>query len=299
MSEKAYGVLDRPEVLSVLFYPRRDVGVPRVAPNTYAARIPVAPNLAVGGKIYYAEPGSPVILYFHGNGEIAADYDTIAPFYTRLGLTLFVVDYRGYGTSDGSPSATTLLHDAWTCFGQVGEVMAEKGLQAGDLYVMGRSLGSAAALEIASRCREGLAGLIIESGFAYTFPLIERIGFLQVADAFEHKDGFGNLDKIARIDLPTLILHGERDWIIPVGDGEALFDTSPSTMKRFVRIPGGGHNDLMLVGRKLYFEAIAEFCGRVAENAELDVIDEPPAGMGDSKEGAGGGGPPPPPATRL
>lgn len=285
MSEKSYDVLDRPEVLSVLFYPRRDVSVSRTAATTFAVRIPVAANLAIGGKIYFAEPGAPVIFYFHGNGEIASDYDTIAPFYTRLGLTLFVVDYRGYGTSDGTPTATTLIHDACSCFSQLQEIMAEKGLEAGEVFVMGRSLGSAAALEIAARYPEKLAGLIIESGFAYTFPLIERIGFLQVPDAFEHKDGFGNLDKIARIDLPTLIIHGERDWIIPVGDGEALYDASASKLKQMVRIPGGGHNDLMLVGRKQYFEAIATFCGRVAENAEADVIDEPATASSDLREG--------------
>jgi Hydrolases of the alpha/beta superfamily len=293
MSEKTYDVLDRPEVLNVLFYPRRDVSVPRASPTTFTVRVAVAPNLTVGGRIYYAGAGCPVILYFHGNGEIAADYDTIAPFYTRLGLTLFVADYRGYGTSDGAPTATGLLRDAWTCFDQVRGVMGEQGLDAGDVYVMGRSLGSAAALEVASRCSTGLAGLIIESGFAYTFPLIERIGFLQVPDAFEHKDGFGNLDKIAKTGLPTLIIHGERDWIIPVGDGEALYDTSPSARKTFVRIPGGGHNDLMLVGRKQYFEAVAAFCGRAAENADADVIEEPSSVAGDGKAIPGSGSPPP------
>ncbi len=292
MSEKAYDVLDRPEVLSVLFYPRRDVSMAQTVPDTFVVRVPVAENLALGGKIYYAGAGCPVILYFHGNGEIAADYDTIAPFYTRLGLTLFVVDYRGYGASDGSPTATTLLHDACSCFDQLREVMATKELQGGDIYVMGRSLGSAAALEIASRARTALAGIIIESGFAYTFPLVERIGFLQIPDAFEHKDGFGNLDKIADVQLPTLIIHGERDWIIPISDGEALYDTCASKNKKFVRIPGGGHNDLMLIGRKAYFEAVAVFCGRVAENAGADVIDEPQALASLVRDMPEGGSPP-------
>ena len=299
MSEKAYDVLDRPEVLSVLFYPRRDVSMPKVAPDTFVVRIPVADNLAVGGKIYYAGAGDPVILYFHGNGEIAADYDTIAPFYTRLGLTLFVVDYRGYGASDGSPTATTLLRDGWNCFGQLHEVMAGTDLQVGDVFVMGRSLGSAPAIEIASRARGAIAGLIVESGFAYTFPLVERLGFLQIPDAFEHKDGFGNLDKIATISVPTLIIHGERDWIIPIGDGDALYETSASKDKKLVRITGGGHNDLMLIGRKAYFEAIATFCGRIAENADADVIDEPPAKVaGLQRDEPGGSGPPLPPLKR-
>jgi len=264
MSLRVYEVLDRPEVVSVLFYPRRDVGVPRLATGVHTVRIPVAPGVHLGAKLFVAAAGSPVILYFHGNGEIASDYDTIAPFYTRLGITLLVVDYRGYGLSEGTPSATALVDDAWTAYSRTRELLAERGVEAGELFVMGRSLGSAAALEIADRAKDGVAGLIIESGFAYTFPLIERIGFLQLPDAYEHKDGFGNLDKIARAKLPTLILHGERDWIIPIGDAEALHETSGARRKSLVRIPGAGHNDLLLVGRQPYFDSIAAFCGKAA-----------------------------------
>ncbi len=90
MSLRVYEVLDLPEVVSVLFYPRRDVGVPRLATGVHTVRIPVAPDVHLGGRLFVAAPGSPVILYFHGNGEIASDYDTIAPFYTRLGITLLV-----------------------------------------------------------------------------------------------------------------------------------------------------------------------------------------------------------------
>lgn len=267
MSQRVYEVLDRPEVVSVLFYPRRDVGVPRLAGGVHTVRIPVADEVALGGKIFTADGGGPVILYFHGNGEIASDYDTIAPFYTRQGLTLFVVDYRGYGLSEGTPSATALISDAWTVYEKAPEILSDAGVSVSALFVMGRSLGSAAALEIVDRAKKGVEGLIIESGFAYTFPLIERIGFLPLADAYEHKDGFGNLDKIARSQLPTLIIHGERDWIIPITDADALFEASASKQKRFVRIPGAGHNDLMLVGRQSYFDALAQFCGTRAKPA--------------------------------
>lgn len=261
MSQRSYEVLDRPEVTSVLFYPRRDVGVPRLATGVHTVRIPVSDDVALGGKIFAAPEAGPAILYFHGNGEIASDYDTIAPFYTRLGMTLFVVDYRGYGLSEGTPSATTLVEDALTVFAKTPELLASVGVAESPLFIMGRSLGSAAALEIVDRAAGGIQGLVIESGFAYTFPLIERIGFLPLAEAYEHKDGFGNLDKIARASLPTLIIHGERDWIIPITDADALFGASASKQKTFTRIPGAGHNDLMLVGRQVYFDALAEFCG--------------------------------------
>jgi len=262
MTDKTYQVLDRPEVLGVLFYPRREGGVPRLLSGVHNVRIPVDGDFSVGGKIYSAQPGAPVIVYFHGNGEIASDYDTIAPFYVNLGITLFVIDYRGYGVSDGAPTSSALINDARRAFRKVRDVLADKGVSAGELYVMGRSLGSAAALEVVDTCRDGLAGLIIESGFAHTFALIERIGFLQVPDADEARDGFGNLEKISRADLPTLIIHGERDWIIPVGDGIGLYEASPAAEKTLVKVPGAGHNDLMMAGRRIYFDAIAKLCGR-------------------------------------
>lgn len=261
MADKTYHVLDRPEVLGVLFYPRREIGVPHLPPGVDAVRIPVADGISLGGKLFIAGPKAPLVLFFHGNGEIASDYDTIASFYTELGLSLLVVDYRGYGTSDGTPTATALVRDALTTFERIGDVLAEHSVQPERLYVMGRSLGSAAALEVASRAGNGLSGLILESGFAYTFPLIERIGFLQLPDAYEQKDGFGNLEKIDRVRLPTLIIHGERDWIIPIGDARALFEASPSADKKLVKVPGAGHNDLMMIGRRAYFGAIAEMCG--------------------------------------
>ncbi len=86
-------------------------------------------------------------------------------------------------------------------------------------------------------------------------------------DAYEQRDGFGNLEKIDQVRLPTLIIHGERDWIIPIGDARALFEASPAAEKKLVKVPGAGHNDLMMIGRRAYFGAIAELCQTVAKPA--------------------------------
>ena len=75
MTERTYDVLDRPEVQGVLFYPRRDIGVPRLAAGVHNVRIPVEGNVCVGSRIFAAATGSPVVVYFHGNGEIGSDYD--------------------------------------------------------------------------------------------------------------------------------------------------------------------------------------------------------------------------------
>jgi len=254
----AQSLLDRPEVSQVLFYPRRAYGLALASGGARSIEVEVEPGIVLGGQLYPATPDAPAILFFHGNGEIAEDYDDIAPMYTQLGITLLVMDYRGYGTSGGAPTASYLLSDAVAVFQAMGRVLHENSLAPARLYVMGRSLGSAAAIEIAARADELLAGLIVESGFANTFALLARLG-LQVRGADEERDGFGNPDKISRITLPVLIIHGQDDVLIPATDAHELHRRCASPDKQLVLIPRAGHNDLMMVGMKVYMEAIRHF----------------------------------------
>ena len=114
-------------------------------------------------------------------------------------------------------------------------------------------------MEIAASAPQGFSGLIIESGFAHTFPLIERLRGWPVPGATEAAHGFGNLAKIAQATLPALIIHGEQDWIIPVADGVDLHAHCTVAGKQLVTVPGAGHNDLILIGQKAYFAAIQAF----------------------------------------
>jgi fermentation-respiration switch protein FrsA (DUF1100 family) len=254
----ANSVLDQPEVLRVLFYPRREDVPPFHPPGVRPISIEVEPGVALGARLYPAGAESPALLYFHGNGEIAADYDDIARLYTQLDITLLVADYRGYGTSGGRPAATHLLADAITVFDGLGGILEEHGLMPTRLYAMGRSLGSAAAIEVAVHAGERLAGLIVESGFADTFALLHRLG-LWVQGADEERDGFGNAAKLSRVRTPTLIIHGEDDRLIPAADGQELYRQSGAADKRLLLIPGAGHNDLMFVGMRAYLGAVRAF----------------------------------------
>jgi pimeloyl-ACP methyl ester carboxylesterase len=253
-----FELLDRPEVSQVLFHIRHDVPGRTLRLGVFVVRVEVDEGIEVGGRLYRARPDAPAILYFHGNGETASDYDMIAPLYTQIGVNLLVMDYRGYGISDGQPTASCLLADAVVVYEKTPALLAEHALSSERLFVMGRSLGSAAAIEIAERAGKKIAGLIIESGFAYTLPLLETLG-LRLRDADEARDGFGHLDKIAQVHAPTLIIHGEADWLIPIKNGHALYEHSGAADKRLVTIPNAGHNDLLFAGKTAYFEAIQAF----------------------------------------
>jgi alpha-beta hydrolase superfamily lysophospholipase len=254
-------ILDQPTVLRVMFHPRRSWPGISLVSSVHDGRVEVEPGVSVGYSLHLAEPQSPLILYFHGNGEIARDYDSIAPLYTSLGISLLVADYRGYGWSDGLPTASSLVHDAPPVFEALGQMLEEAGSEVPQrVFVMGRSLGSAAAIEVACHYQKAITGLIIESGFADTFGLLARLGVM-LDDLDQTQDVFSNLAKIGQISLPTLVIHGQADMLIPASEGIALYDGSAAAdeEKRLVVIPGAGHNDLLALGAATYFEAIREF----------------------------------------
>ena len=118
--------LDRPEINSLIFYPRRDNGAPPPA-GAEDHLFPVDSGVKIGARFYLSDPNGPHLLFFHGNGEIASDYDDAGPLYQQLGLSLLAMDYRGYGKSQGIPTVGTLLTDALNLFDQVYEWIQEKG----------------------------------------------------------------------------------------------------------------------------------------------------------------------------
>lgn len=249
-------LLDQPSVLRVLFHPRRDNST--LPLGVYPVAVKVEPGITLGGRLYPSAAENPAILYFHGNGEIAADYDQFAEYYTQLGITLLAIDYRGYGVSNGTPTASNLISDAVAVFDAFDSILKSNRLSPKRLYVMGRSLGSAAAIEVALHAKERLAGLIIESGFAQTFSLLARLGVV-VPGADEERDGAGNARKMSQITTRTLIIHGQEDILIPAEQGLILHRVCAAQDKQLVLIPNAGHNNLMMVGRFQYFEAIRQF----------------------------------------
>jgi len=254
----AHPILDKTEVLNRIFHPRPEYGLSTAPRGVETIAIEVESGVSIAGRLYAAGSNAPLILYWHGNGEIAADYDSIAPLYTRMGISLLVIDYRGYGRSTGSPSCSSLLSDAVNLLQSVDVIFDQHGLTPLRLYVMGRSLGSAAAIEAASQEGQELSGLIVESGFADTFALLRRLGF-RVEETTESRDGFGNTSKIALVTIPTLVIHGEHDALIPVDDGQQLFQYSGAKKKSLLLVPRAGHNDLISVGQIRYFQAIQNF----------------------------------------
>jgi alpha-beta hydrolase superfamily lysophospholipase len=238
-----------------IFYPRPDRS--RTPPAALDLAFPVAPGIELGARFHPRDAASPNILLFHGNGEVAGDYDEIAADYRGAGAGLLVVDFRGYGRSGGEPRFSTMISDARASFAGIRAELAGRGF-AGPLVAMGRSLGTHCALELAALHGAELAGLVIESGSGELERLARFAGLdprePAVAALIERHAG-----KLRSIELPLLVIHGERDELIPLADARALVERLGSKRKRLEVLPGAGHNDLWWRGRQRYFAALAEF----------------------------------------
>jgi alpha-beta hydrolase superfamily lysophospholipase len=211
--------LDLPEILHIVFYPRKSHIEP-LAPNAKDHFIEVEKGIKIGCRYHTIGKDYPSLLYFHGNATIVDDLDRFAPLFNNVGINLFVAGYRGYGLSNGTPTVTNMIKDSHRVFEGFKKIVEDYSFRK-SFFVMGRSLGSLSAIELAYNYQDDLKGLIVESG--------------------------------------TLIIHGEQDSLIPVDEGKELYENSAAKDKRLVIIPNADHGDLFIVGKEQYYKAIREF----------------------------------------
>jgi len=246
-----------------LFHPRRELETTGTRSHGIDIMIPVEKDEKIGARFHMAEKQSPNILFFHGNGEIVADYDDLGPLYNKLGINFLPVDYRGYGRSTGKPCVSAMMNDCHAVFDFVKTWLA-KNKYSGPLIVMGRSLGSASAIEIAVSHKNKISGLILESGFAYAGPLLRILGIDPDAIGFKEETGFRNVDKIKTFNKSALIIHAEQDHIIPFSEGQALYNACSASDKTLLKIPGANHNDIFMRGLSEYMAAVKALTDRVS-----------------------------------
>jgi len=210
------------------------------------------------GWFFPGEKDSPVILHFHGNaGNISHRLDLVQSF-LRKRFSVFLFDYRGFGKSSGRPSETGLYRDgiaAWAYLVEKEKIAPER------LVLHGHSIGAAVAIEVA--LQKKVRGLVIESAFTSTKDMAKTLALFALISPVVPAH-YNNLEKIRRVPFPMLIIHGERDEIVPFSMGQKLFETA-TDHKSFYPVKDAGHNDVLIVGGEKYFEVFAEF----ARNAKM------------------------------
>jgi fermentation-respiration switch protein FrsA (DUF1100 family) len=200
-----------------------------------------------------APQASVVTLYLHGNAGNLTHRVLPTREITAAGSSDLMLDYRGYGKSEGSPSEHGLYADADAAY----LYLLDHGYSAQHIVVQGESLGTAVAVDLASR--KECAGVVLEAAFTSEGDVANTV--LPFVGPLVFRS-FDSKSKIAKIRAPLLLFHGDRDEIIPLKLGRSLFDAAAEP-KYFVEIPGAGHNDLVETAGSSYRESLHEFYGHL------------------------------------
>jgi fermentation-respiration switch protein FrsA (DUF1100 family) len=195
------------------------------------------------------------LLWFHGNAGNIEDYRSLVLSLRDLPANVLIVDFRGYGMSDGSPSEQGFYQDARAAYDwALGRAKPER------IVVLGESLGGGSACELATQVP--LGGLILQATFTSTPDMSSRV-LPWLPGRFFMRSRYDNLSKVARISCPKLFLQARDDGVIPFSMGETLL-AAAAEPKDHVWFDRGGHNGLAHFEGPRYFAALRAFLDRVA-----------------------------------
>jgi hypothetical protein len=200
-----------------------------------------------------------VVLYLHGNGSnVGANVEHANRFH-QLGLSVFAIDYRGYGKSQGDfPSESQVYEDAQLAWDYL---VQQRGVNPHQIYIYGHSLGGAIAIDLAVRHPEA-AGLIVEGSFTSTRAMVDfqkGLFWLFPID-WLLTQRFDSLSKVDRLQMPVLFIHGTADNVVPVEMTKKLFDAAPEPKQLYI-VPDGGHNNVAQIGGAEYLQIVSQFLG--------------------------------------
>jgi len=246
-------------VESMIFYPVRGVAVTPEQLGIEGEELFFEAEDGIRIHAFYLPvPGARrALLFLHGNAGNASHRLPNAAELAKLDCSVLVIDYRGYGLSEGRATESGTFADARA---GLRHLIERLGFPEDRVVVFGRSLGGAVAVDLAQDRR--LAGVILES----TFPSIAEVVSSGPGGAWLGALAgrrFDSASKIGRIRAPILFFHGDRDDVIGHELGRQLFDSAPQP-KAFETIHGAGHNDLTRVGGRRYFDRIRAFLEEVA-----------------------------------
>ncbi|MEO1210257.1 MAG: alpha/beta fold hydrolase [Cyanobacteria bacterium J06638_20] len=200
------------------------------------------------------------LLYLHGNGSnIGANVNHAARFH-QMGLSVLLVDYRGYGMSDGGfPQEATVYEDAQASWEFL---MNELGYRPEQVFIYGHSLGGAIAIDLAVR-QPDAAGLIVQGSFTSMLDMANRttsFGWLPIDQLLTQR--FDSIAKVPQLQMPVFFIHGLEDDQIPADMSEMLHAASPEP-KQLWLVPDAGHNDLARVAGPEFFTQVEAFLASV------------------------------------
>eukprot|EP00746_Dinoflagellata_sp_MGD_P166846 gnl/MRDRNA2_/MRDRNA2_97015_c0_seq1.p1 gnl/MRDRNA2_/MRDRNA2_97015_c0~~gnl/MRDRNA2_/MRDRNA2_97015_c0_seq1.p1 ORF type:complete len:367 (+),score=59.80 gnl/MRDRNA2_/MRDRNA2_97015_c0_seq1:107-1207(+) len=215
---------------------------------------------------HLSRPQGCVIFHFHGNGEMCTGLSSIIQWYYRAGAkAVFCAEFRGYAWSTGTPRLDKLNPDAEAFAEALPEILREQRLGGLPIILSGRSLGATCAVHLAAAFPHCYAGLILDSALTdiRKVPLIREVGWMMpgiTEELVKSPDPLQTLVKLRKVIIPTLMLHGEDDNIIPVAQAKAAILACGAEEKRLRRFEGCGHNNLKKLHMREYFKNVRSLC---------------------------------------
>ncbi|NES80464.1 MAG: alpha/beta fold hydrolase [Moorea sp. SIO2B7] len=203
-----------------------------------------------------------VLLHLHGNAENIGSNLGKAQLFHLLGFNVLLIDYRGYGLSQGKfPTEAQVYHDAQMAWDYL---IQRRGIKPQDIFVYGHSLGGAIAINLAVKNPE-MAGLIVEGSFTSISDMVDhREVYALFPGNFLLHQQFDSINKIKSLQMPLLLIHGKDDDTVPARMSEVLFNAA-TVPKKLLIVPNAGHNDVASVGDEEYFVTVRDFCQSVVE----------------------------------
>lgn len=203
------------------------------------------------------QPSPLTILLLHGNAGNVSHRQEKLHILRELGVNVLIIDYRGYGRSDGIPNETGTYADARAAYTHLVKTLR---LEPKHIVLYGESLGAAVAVQLATETAVG--GVILEEPFASVAAMARTMfPFLPVRWLVRNK--YDSLSKIGRINAPLLLFHSRDDEIVPFAQGQQLFAAAREP-KRFVQLQGG-HNEAFLVSAETYRDALKRFFAGIVQ----------------------------------
>ena len=259
--------LDRPEIIDSLFKNRKDsYGTAKesrpAGEATAEALTAKSPDgVDIHCRVYSGIPEEPHILFFPAEYDSKADIIDLATGFGQIGITLVTMDYRGCWKSGGEPSVSALPQDA-EAFYQAVKDWYDTEQRTGPVVFMGRSLGSAVALDLACRHNDDSLALIMESAFDLTEGFLSSKGIRINELGLSEEDPFSNRSKMSNYSKAVLFLHSHRDEVISLNQIEWLVAESRSKATQLQIVPSECREDIAEKAGDLYFAVIKDFLNR-------------------------------------
>ena len=250
----------------MVFFPGKRIGdTPEAAGLPYEdVYLVTDDNIRIHGWYVPHPDAKATLLFFHGNaGNLSHRLESISIFHD-IGLSVFIIDYRGYGRSGGRPSEHGTYRDATAAWNYL---VDERRLRPDEIIVFGRSLGGAVAAWSAAKVRP--AAVILES----TFTSVKDLGkhyYPYLPVSWIVRIHYPVDEYVTSFECPALVIHSHQDDVVPVWLGQRLFEHVPEP-KMFLPI-SGDHNNGFLLSRDAYVSGIKRFLQTYLDIRQGDVI---------------------------